>query len=150
MTLHKKWNFPLRTFSENVTKLQFPANLVKFTEEILNGKLHFLCSVTMIWCRKLLQLVIISYNENILPSAGDCSIQQIVKDKDNSASIFISSTKINEQIADYRNQKRQKFDIFQKTQKQPFRGVLEKRCSENMQQMYRRTPMPKRGFNKVA
>ena len=29
------------------TKLdQFPADLVTFTEEILNGKLHFLCSVT--------------------------------------------------------------------------------------------------------
>ena len=27
--------------------------------------------------------------------------------------------------------------------KQPFRGVLGKRCSENMQQIYRRTPMPK-------
>ena len=25
-------------------------------------------------------------------------------------------------------------------QKQPFRGVLRKRCSENMQQIYRRTP----------
>ena len=25
---------------------QFPANLVTFTEEILNGKLQFLCSVT--------------------------------------------------------------------------------------------------------
>ena len=24
---------------------QFPSNLVTFTEEILNGKLHFLCSV---------------------------------------------------------------------------------------------------------
>ena len=35
-------------------------------------------------------------------------------------------------------------------QKQPFRGVLEKRCSENMQQIYRRTPMPKYDFNKVA
>ena len=23
---------------------QFPADLVKFTEEVLNGKLHFLCS----------------------------------------------------------------------------------------------------------
>ena len=28
-------------------------------------------------------------------------------------------------------------------QKQPFRGVLRKRCSENMQQIHRRTPMPK-------
>ena len=27
-------------------------------------------------------------------------------------------------------------------QKQPFRGVLRKRCSENMQQIYRRTPFP--------
>ena len=35
-------------------------------------------------------------------------------------------------------------------QKQPSRGALKKRCSENMQQMYRRTPMPKCDFNKVA
>ena len=33
-------------------------------------------------------------------------------------------------------------------QKQPFRGILRKRCSENMQQIYRRTPMPKFDFNK--
>ena len=35
-------------------------------------------------------------------------------------------------------------------QKQPPRGVPRKRCSENMQQIYRRTPMPKSDFNKVA
>ena len=35
-------------------------------------------------------------------------------------------------------------------QKQPSRGVLRKRCSENMQHIYRRTPMPKCDFNKVA
>ena len=35
-------------------------------------------------------------------------------------------------------------------QKQPFIGVLIKRCSENLQQIYRRTPMPKCDFNKVA
>ena len=29
-----------------------------------------------------------------------------------------------------------------KVQKQPSRGVLIKRCSENMQQIYRKTPMP--------
>ena len=34
-------------------------------------------------------------------------------------------------------------------QKQPFRGVLRKRHSENMQQVYRRTPMPKCDFNKA-
>ena len=35
-------------------------------------------------------------------------------------------------------------------QKQPFRGVLGKRSSENMQQIYRRIPMPKCDFNKVT
>ena len=35
-------------------------------------------------------------------------------------------------------------------QKHPFSGVLIKRCSENMQQIYRQTPMPKYDFNKVA
>ena len=54
-------------------------------------------------------------NENILPPAGDCSIQQIVKDKEASASIPTSSAKIKKQIADYRQQKRQQFDLFQKT-----------------------------------
>ena len=33
---------------------------------------------------------------------------------------------------------------------QPPRGVLKKRCSENIQQIYRRTSMPKCDFNKVA
>ena len=37
---------------------------------------------------------------------------------------------------------------FIKTQKQPTRGVLMKRCSENLQEIYRR--MPKCDFNKVA
>ena len=40
-TLHKKWSFPLRISSVNVIK----SDLVTFTEEILNGKLRFLCSV---------------------------------------------------------------------------------------------------------
>ena len=35
-------------------------------------------------------------------------------------------------------------------QKQPPTGVPRKRCSEIMQQIYRRAPMPKRDFNKVA
>ena len=37
-----------------------------------------------------------------------------------------------------------------KSQKQPPGGVPRKRCSENRQQIYRRTPMAKRNFNKVA
>ena len=35
-------------------------------------------------------------------------------------------------------------------QKQPSRGVYKKRCCENIQQIYRRTPMPKCDFNKIA
>ena len=35
-------------------------------------------------------------------------------------------------------------------QKQPPRGIPRKWCSENMQQIYRRTPMPKCDFNKVG
>ena len=34
-------------------------------------------------------------------------------------------------------------------QKQPFRGVFRKRFSENMQQIYKRRPMPNCDFNKV-
>ena len=40
-------NFPLRISSVNVANMQFPADLVTFTEEILNGKLHFLYLVTL-------------------------------------------------------------------------------------------------------
>ena len=38
--------------------------------------------------------------------------------------------------------------IFSNLQKQPPRGVPRKRCSENMQQIYRRPPVPKCDFNK--
>ena len=36
--------------------------------------------------------------------------------------------------------------FFTLIQKQPYRSILRKRCSENMQQIYRRTPMPKCNF----
>ena len=39
---------------------------------------------------------------------------------------------------------------YSKSQKQPSCSVLRKGCSENMLQIYRRAPMPKRDFNKVA
>ena len=42
------------------------------------------------------------------------------------------------------------FDKCMVIQKQPPIGVPKKRCSENMQQIYRRTAMPKCDFNKVA
>ena len=38
--------------------------------------------------------------------------------------------------------------VFQK--KHVYRGVPRKSCSESMQQIYRRTPVPKCDFNKVA
>ena len=41
-------------------------------------------------------------------------------------------------------------ETYTNIQKQPPRGVPRKKCSENMQQIYRRTPMPKCDFNKVA
>ena len=40
--------------------------------------------------------------------------------------------------------------IYCRIVKQTSRGVLIKRCSEKMQQTYRRTPMPKCDFSKVA
>ena len=52
LTLHKKWWFPLMISLVNVTKFQKTADLVTFTEEILNGKLHFLCSVKNITLMK--------------------------------------------------------------------------------------------------
>ena len=42
LPLHKKLSFPQRISSVNVTKSAV-ADLVKFTEEILNEKFHFLC-----------------------------------------------------------------------------------------------------------
>ena len=40
--------------------------------------------------------------------------------------------------------------VFPFLPKQPSVGVLMKSCPENMQQIYRRTPMPKCDFNNVA
>ena len=67
-------------------------------------------------------------NEDILPPAGDCSIQMIVKDKEASASIPTSSAKIKKQIADYRQQKHQQFDLFQKTARSE---VSDENCTIN-------------------
>ena len=69
-----------------------------------------------------------NFNENILPSAGDCSIQQIVKDKEDSASISTSSTKIKKQVAGYRQKKHQQFGLFQKTARSE---VSDENCTIN-------------------
>ena len=46
LSLHKKWRFPLRISSVNVTKSAVSCYLVTFTVELLNGKFDFcfLCS----------------------------------------------------------------------------------------------------------
>ena len=41
----QKMKFFVSISSVNGANPQFPVDLVLFTEEILNGKLHFLCSV---------------------------------------------------------------------------------------------------------
>ena len=76
----------------------------------------------------LLETVPSNFNENILPSAGDCSIQQIIKDKEDSASISTSSTKIKKQIAGYRQKKHQQFGLFQKTARSE---VSDENCTIN-------------------
>ena len=44
---------------------QFPADLVTFTEEIINGKLHFLCSVTSILWYDLFKKITVALLEHI-------------------------------------------------------------------------------------
>ena len=61
--LLRKRSFPLRISSVNVT----PADLVTFTEEILNGKLHFLCSVRLLLKYLFLRMPsLIRFNTSIL------------------------------------------------------------------------------------
>ena len=45
-SLHKNWSFPLWTSSVSVTKSISTGYMIIFTEEILNGKLHVLCSAS--------------------------------------------------------------------------------------------------------
>ena len=47
VTLHKKIKFSIKNFFSKCDQMRpnFPADLVTFTEKILNEKLHFLCSV---------------------------------------------------------------------------------------------------------
>ena len=67
-------------------------------------------------------------NDENAPPPGDCSIQHIVIDKEDCASIPTSSAKIKKQIADYRQQKRQQFDLFQKTARSE---VSDENCTIN-------------------
>ena len=53
--MHKERSFSLRMSSANVTKSTGNFGLVTFIEEMLNGKLHFLCSDVRGQSMKLLQ-----------------------------------------------------------------------------------------------
>ena len=44
-----KMKFPMKDFFSKWPNAQFPADLVTFTEEILNGKRHFFCAVLHCW-----------------------------------------------------------------------------------------------------
>ena len=52
---------PLRIASVNVTSPQETADLIRFTEEILTGKLHFLCSAK--FKEKSLKYVVVSMQQ---------------------------------------------------------------------------------------
>ena len=59
----KKRKFLLRISSANVTKPQIPADLVTFTEKILNGKLHFLRSANVRFAERL--ICVLSFHSRI-------------------------------------------------------------------------------------
>ena len=44
VSMHKKWSLPLGISSVNATK----SDLLTFTEETINRKLHFLCSMSSV------------------------------------------------------------------------------------------------------
>ena len=63
VTLQKKWSLLLRNSLVNVTNRQFPADFVTFTEEILQGIPHYLCSVR--WARSpLYEQSLIQHNQD--------------------------------------------------------------------------------------
>ena len=59
-TLHKKWSFLLRISSVNVTKSARDCKNPEW-KEILDGKLHFLCSDNTIYYNKMLICCIQTY-----------------------------------------------------------------------------------------
>ena len=131
--------------------MQETTDLVTFTEKIVNGKLHFLC---------------IKQKENKI--SCHLMIASLKSSLNSSSSLFYSQnvSSNNKQLKDSYLCEfagiKEMYDLFfhqliflfagigSKIQKQPPRGVLKKRCSENMQQICRSTAMPKCDFNKFA
>ena len=72
-SLHEKENFPLTISSVNVTKsAEKPADLVTFTEEILNGKLRFLCCVLVVLLTQQINVACIYFFSLTLLSKKFC------------------------------------------------------------------------------
>ena len=46
--MHKKMKISIKDFFGKCDQIQLPVDLVTFTEEIRNGKLHFLCSALFV------------------------------------------------------------------------------------------------------
>ena len=120
--LHKKWSFPLRISSVNVTKsarkLWIFSNLLK--KSLMEN--FIFCAVSD-WLKRKIYCALIYFP----------ILQRKIISCHNSISVNFKKLKHEKHF-----------------QKQPPRDVLKKRCSENIQQIYRRTPMPKCEFNKVA
>ena len=57
-TLHKKMKFSIKNFLVNETNPHETAGLVTFPEEILNGKLHYMCSESAINMINLLLIIV--------------------------------------------------------------------------------------------
>ena len=68
----------------------------------------------------------------------------------NRSSHFDNTSSRFNKTKNYFNTRSRNFKAFQVSEAATNRVFFKKRCSENMQQIYRRTPMPKSDFNKVA
>ena len=119
-TLNKKWCFLLRISSVNVTKSAGNCDFATFTEEILSGKLQFFVQ----WKTMFLGRSNTIFLNNTFSKYfwEDNLLRALWKKKIGFWCSVLSLTL---------------FACFEQVsciiQKQPFRGVLRKRCSENMQ-----------------
>ena len=62
----QKIKFFIKNFFSNVTNPKFPAGLVSFTEEIFNGKLHFLSSVHW-WEFPIKNVTVMNKSHDMIP-----------------------------------------------------------------------------------
>ena len=88
---------------------------------------------------------------NVLWQCSGSCLEEFPKEKKVILLIIYSRTWLSSYLAtaDYLA-KNHKVYVVCIMQKQPSRGVLRKRISGNMHQIYRRTPVPKSDFNKVV